>query len=130
MLAALELCGGNEAISRFRISPKRSDNLYEIPAGGHQPISFTFNFDNITPSTDYSVVVTIDTNAPHETLTVALKVERPPIALILPSRTALAVLVYGDHAVLPVTVRNQGGGMLKITGVQIDEPQPAANLVL
>ena len=126
MLAALELCGGNEAISRFRISPKRSDNLYEIPAGGHQPISFTFNFDNITPSADYSVVVTIDTNAPHETLTVALKVERPPIALILPSRTALAVLVYGDHAVLPVTVRNQGGGMLKITGVQIDEPKAAA----
>ena len=123
MYAALELGGCNEANSRFSVSPK---DPYEIPAGGHQAITFNFDCENINPASNYSVLLAIDTNAPGKSLSVALKVERPPIAVILPSRNVRLIFVCGDRAVLPITVRNQGGGLLKINRVQIDEPKVAA----
>jgi molecular chaperone DnaK (HSP70) len=123
MYAALELVGGSEATSRFTVSPK---DPYEIAAGGHQPITFVFDSKNINRTINYSIALTIDTNAPGKSLTVGLRVERAPIALILPPRIGHAAFVCGDRAVLPVTVRNQGGGVLKVNRIQIDEPKLAA----
>ena len=56
----------------------------------------------------------------------ALKVEPPPIAMLIPSRIDHPIFVYGDIAALSLTVRNQGGGVLRINRVQIDEPKAAA----
>ena len=61
MYAALDVGGGNEAKSRFTMSPT---DPYEVPAGGHQAITINFDCEKIDPAANYSIFLTIDTNAP------------------------------------------------------------------
>jgi molecular chaperone DnaK (HSP70) len=126
LFATLEFSGADAAVSRFSMSPAFPDNLYEVPAGGHLAITFGFDCEGISPAVDYSVVLKIETNAPDESLTASLKVERPPIALILPSASDRTLFVYGDSCVLPIRIRNMGDAVLTVSAFRVEEPRLSA----
>lgn len=127
LYAALEVSGSAAAVSHFHLAPVVPDNLYEIPGSGHLVVTLTFDAENLDADADYSATLNIDTNAPDETHTVALEVERPPVAVILPGEGARERFVVGDSAVLPVRIRNNGGGNLRVNAFRIEEPQDIAS---
>ncbi len=126
VLAALDIESEAEP-ERFTISPERPDNLFEIPAGASQPLTITVDLSEIDAEADYSAQLVIDSNAPppNDSILVPLRVERPPIARLLPAGEK-QVIIFGDQPFVRVSVRNDGGGILHAISGSIQEPRGAA----
>lgn len=131
LYASLEVAGPPEIKGRFKIMPEARNNAVEVPGGAMQSISVAFDNSGIDPTVDYSAALEIYTNVDEAAIYVPLRVARPPVArLVLPPGPQS--IVYGDPAVLLLSVRNTGGGLLDISGIKLEEygiPSIAASAV-
>ncbi len=113
---------------RFKLLPERKYGAFEIPGGRSESLTITFNNQDVDANTDYSARLKVLTHYSEKAFLVPLRVERAPKGrLIVPAGTQK--IIYGDPAVVTLRVQNDGGGLLRITSVSLEEPQAGSHAI-
>lgn len=118
---AVQLVWEGLAGRRFRCT---QGHPFLLSPGEQRSVTLSFDFSGSPSGEEYSGTLYVDSSAPGklERINVTLEAELPPCAKLIPPDHIRPVLVVGDDPLVRVGVKNDGGGTLRVTGVQLLQP--------